>query len=196
MKKFLCVVALLLGICSLSAQEVEHLKFKGVPIDGTLEEFVERLEDVGFARITVSEGVGLLSGSFAGKHGCLLVTSLLKDRNLIHGVTVLFPEKETWSSLLFEYDELKLMLTQKYGDPVAVEEYFNDDYVAREETSDFLKLHALREGECSYRAKFEVPQGIIGLTLSHVEIVGYCVALSYLDGENSALALSSAIDDL
>ncbi len=197
MKRLLWIVIFtLLSIASLSAQEVEHLKFKGVPIDGTLDEFIERLEGVGFSRITVANGVGILTGSFAGKHGCMLVTSSLNNRDLIYGVTILFPEKETWSSLLFEYDELKLMLTQKYGDPVAEEEYFNDDFVAREDTSDRLKLLALRNGECSFRIKFESPQGIIGLTLAYVEMVGYCVTLVYADNMNSSLALSSAIDDL
>ena len=32
-------------------QELEHLTFKGVPIDGTIDEFVEKLKAFGFCAI-------------------------------------------------------------------------------------------------------------------------------------------------
>ncbi len=52
------------------AQSSEHLKFKGVPIDGTLSEYVSKMKQAGFQLIETDDGVAVLEGEFAGYKDC------------------------------------------------------------------------------------------------------------------------------
>ncbi len=47
----------------------EHLTFKGVPINGTLNEFVSKLKQKGLAHIGTEEGIAMLKGDFAAYWG-------------------------------------------------------------------------------------------------------------------------------
>ena len=50
-----------------SAQDKsEHLSFKGVPIDGTLNEYVSKMKAAGFSYLGTQEGAASLLGDFAG----------------------------------------------------------------------------------------------------------------------------------
>uniref|UniRef100_UPI00405726D2 hypothetical protein n=1 Tax=Alistipes sp. TaxID=1872444 RepID=UPI00405726D2 len=197
MKRLLWIVIFtLLSITSLSAQEVEHLKFKGVPIDGTLDEFVSKLEATGLTFWGKYDGVAILRGTFVGERNCMIIANSLENKDLAWMVAVCLPGRDTWSLLLKDYEGLKSMLEQKYGVATQVIEEFKDDYVARSSTSDFLKLSAVRDGECTYTTLFETELGNIELLLMHNELMGYCAVLRYYDLTNSQSALSSAIDDL
>lgn len=105
----------------------EHLTFKGVPINGTLNEFVSKLKQKGLAHIGTEEGIAMLKGDFAAYKNCTIAAVSLKQKNLVAKVGVIFPSLETWSSLSNNYFSLKEMLTKKYGEPaVCVEEFQND----------------------------------------------------------------------
>lgn len=55
MKRIIATLLFLMVLISSSfAQNSEHLKFKGVPIDGTLNEYVSKMKQAGF----VLEGTG------------------------------------------------------------------------------------------------------------------------------------------
>ena len=68
MKKILLVLALMMNAVIMMAED-EHLKFKGVPIDGTLESVTQKLEMLGFTRGELLENVQILHGVFAGYKG-------------------------------------------------------------------------------------------------------------------------------
>ena len=51
-------------ICSKAIQE--HLTFKGVPIDGTLSEYVAKMKSAGFKYLGEQDGTAILQGDFAG----------------------------------------------------------------------------------------------------------------------------------
>jgi hypothetical protein len=42
-----------------------HLTFKGVPIDGTLNEYVTKMKQNGFTLTSTEDGVAMLKGDFA-----------------------------------------------------------------------------------------------------------------------------------
>lgn len=50
--------------------EVAHLPFKGMPIDGTLKGYSQKLKNKGFDQRSVQKNVVLFRGAFAGKEAC------------------------------------------------------------------------------------------------------------------------------
>lgn len=59
MKHFLLTLLLtfIVGVCS---AQTEHMKFKGVPMEGTLQTFTSKLKAKGFMPVDVQDGVSLL----------------------------------------------------------------------------------------------------------------------------------------
>ncbi len=72
----------LFNICySKSYQDTsKHLTFKGVPLDGTLDEFVLKMKKSGFEHIGTEKGYALLQGDFASYKGCSLGVSNSKGK--------------------------------------------------------------------------------------------------------------------
>lgn len=77
----------------------KHLTFKGVPIDGTLDEFVLKMKKSGFEHIGTEKGYAFLQGDFASYKGCSVGVSTLKAKDLVSKIVVLFQNHETWSAL-------------------------------------------------------------------------------------------------
>lgn len=125
MKKiFLILIVTLLTFTSLAQTESPHLSFKGVPIDGTLNEYVQKMKQKGFDYLGTEDGIAILSGDFAAYKGCTVGVATLKQKDLVSKITVIFPNCETWAALSNNYYSLKEMLTEKYGDPADVIEGF------------------------------------------------------------------------
>jgi len=64
------------------AQTSEHLSFKGIPIDGTLDQYVSKMKQSGFTNLSTKDGTVLLSGDFAGYKNCIVGVSTLKHNDL------------------------------------------------------------------------------------------------------------------
>ena len=190
---FITLSAILLSL-NLSAQSAEnqHLLFKGVPIDGTLSEYVEKMKLNGFV-VTASEpGTFLLQGDFAGYKDCFVGVVTMKQKDLVSRIKVLFPERDDWSSLYDNYVNLKEMLIQKYGQPTEVVEVF-PSYPSL--TDEGLKFSYAQIGQCNYKTIFDTPKGQISLYIDNT--VSKCfVGLSYTDKINGEIMKAKAIDDL
>lgn len=192
MKRILATLACLIIMGGIMAQE-EHLSFKGVPIDGTLKQYTNAMIKAGFQFEGTEGGISVLSGDFAGFKDCLIGVSTLSNCDIVSHIAVLFPERETWSSLLNDYEQLKAMLTKKYGKPEKRSERFTG-YVG---DSDNLKMLALRSGEYEWYTVFSTDLGNIELSLLEGSVYGSgMVRLSYYDKINSEKVLDSAMDDL
>lgn len=177
----------------LLAQEEQHLKFKGVPIDGTLKEFTTKLVQRGFTKIGSENGQAVLTGDFAGFRDCLIYVSALQNKDLVNCVAAIFPSKSQWSILERDYNMLKTMLTKKYGEPSEVIEEFQTH---SEPKSDDMKFHHLKNDECKYETTFQCENGDIILKMAHIGYDSCFIVLAYYDSINTKLATSSAIDDL
>ena len=106
---------MMMFVLSSFSQTTEHLKFKGVPIDGTLNEYVAKMKQVGFQLVETDDGVALMSGEFAGYRDCLVGVKTLQKQNLVHEIVVVFPSQDKWSGLSYDYDRLKTMLSKNLG---------------------------------------------------------------------------------
>ena len=193
MKKIVVILFLLMSFTLIFAQSSEHLKFKGVPIDGTLNEYVSKMKQAGFQLIGTDDGVALLEGEFAGYRGCLIAVSTLKSVNVVNTIGVVFPARENWSSLEGDYEHLKSMLTEKYGEPSDVVEKFQG---YGDPQTDQEKWINIMTDNYTWYTIFETENGDIQLSLEKGDYGEYFVLLKYFDKINTEAVRSAAMEDL
>lgn len=171
----------------------KHLAFKGVPIDGTLDEFVLKMEKSGFAHTGTEDGVATLQGDFASYKSCIAEVSTLKTKDLVSKIAVLFPNCYNWSSLSENYLDLKSLLTEKYGKPSEVVEKFDSNHPP---TDDVSKMSDVKFDRCKYYSIWETDKGEIKLSIDHNRRLKCFVTLAYFDKINSETIKKQALDDL
>lgn len=170
----------------------DHLSFKGVPIDGTLNEFVAKMTQSGFTSFATEKGVVMLKGDFASYKGCIIGVATTQGKDLVSKITVVFPEKDSWSLLASNYFNLKEMLTEKYGKPSESVEKF-DTY--SEPKDDGMKFLSVQTDKCKYYSIFATEKGNIELQIKGSYTSSF-VILSYFDKINGDIVKQKAIDDL
>lgn len=71
MKKFFSflILAFVTSAIALAQNDSEHMTFKGIPIDGALNEFVAKMKQAGFTYIVTQDGIAVFQGDFAGRKG-------------------------------------------------------------------------------------------------------------------------------
>ncbi len=191
MKKILTLlIAVLIAMSSL-AQSSDHLTFKGVPIDGTLNEYVSKMKQNGFTPMSSEDGVAKLNGDFAAYKNCIIGVATLKQKDLVSKITVIFPECPTWSLLSSNYFSLKEMLTEKYGKPSECMEKFQ----SYDTDDDNSKIFQVKMNRCKYYTTFETEKGSIQLSIENNNMACH-VMLAYYDKINSEIIKAKAIDDL
>ena len=191
MKKLL--TSLLCAIISISVfAQTEHLTFKGVPIDGTLDEYIGKMEEAGFSYLGKQDGMALLSGDFAGYRGCIIGVNTLKSLDIVNMIGVIFPEADDWGTLTNTYEHLKAMLTQKYGK-------YNDcveEFQGYEPDNNGSRLHALKFDRCTWYTIFRTAKGNIELSIDHNGVSSCYVMLRYFDKINTNAVEQQAMNDL
>jgi hypothetical protein len=90
------------------------------------------------------------------------------------------------------YDGLKSMLIEKYGEPKRVIEKFQSNYVP----NNSLKWLNLMSDECTWFSVFETDKGDIELFIQKVKYGKAAVILKYYDKVNTDVVRASAMDDL
>lgn len=190
--KRIITLGLAIMIAFATTAQTGHLTFKGVPIDGTLNEFVGKLKQKGLTQIGKDKGVAILEGEFAAFKGCTIGV-YEHESGLVNRVGVMFPKRDTWSMLYSDYSKLKEMLTQKYGEPSDVTEEFQGYSTPR---TDGDKMYAVELDRCKYVCDFTTEEGLIELRIAHNSVTSCFVVLVYIDAENELKVQSSAIDDL
>jgi hypothetical protein len=193
---FLTTIILLFTFVSFAqSQTSEHLSFKGVPIDGTLNQYVAKMKQNGFVHLTTENSTAVLSGDFAGYKDCTVGVSTLNQKNLVYKIVVVFPDKETWSTLSGNYFDLKQMLTEKYGEPSEVVENFGNDHYSNSK-DDNSKIYDVKFDRYKYYSIYETGKGTIQLSIEHDNVSNCYVKLAYFDKTNNNIIKSKAKDDL
>jgi len=164
-----------------------HFSFKEIPIDGPLPQFVAKLKKQGFTLLKTTALDAILKGKFTGEDVHLFVQATSK---VVYGVTVVYEKELTWKSIKTQYDNIKAMLTSKYGEPVEVVEKFDSPHA---ETSG-LALYALKEGQATFMSLFDIPasNGMINLKISE----DANLVINYVDIINFLSVNGNAYDDL
>lgn len=186
-------IILLTGLAQVKQDTSKHLVFKGVPLDGTLSQYVLKMKQNGFNHISTNDGIAMLQGDFAGYKDCYVGVSTLKQKDLVHKIGVIFPDRDSWSGLSGNYFNLKEMLTEKYGEPTETVEKF-DGY--SQPTDDNSKMYEVKFDRCKYYSTWVTDKGDIQLSIDHNSVSSCFVKLVYFDKINSATIKKKAIDDL
>ena len=188
---YLLITALMLIPFSMFAQ-TDHLKFKGVTIDGTLNQFVATMQNAGFTKLGQDGKAVILEGDFAGYKDCYIVVSTLDNKDLVNQIAVKFNSHNDWRSLENNYLNLKELLTKKYGVPFGAVEEFQNKYV----DDDNDKYHEVIMNRCNFRTEWKTELGNIILAITFQRGIGCYVVLGYVDKANDAIIEQTALDDL
>jgi len=218
MKKSLLLLMMVSLLTLTSFAQTEHMKFMGIPIDGSLKSFCSQLKKKGFDRDpydkTIPKDSRIFIGEFAGYNSKFFVYSDAKSNN-VHTVIVHIPSYEEDVALSI-YNNLKQMLIEKYSEDVGVKEYkwLNERYADKIQEGKLTELKWLYEkkDDEGYDVTYIVlprptPDNIsneLGLITIKVQKdysfvykrTEYNVVISYTDTQNYNLYHGNMQDDL
>lgn len=140
----------------------EHFEFKGVTINGGVQDVADSLMKQGYEFIDGGDDGILLGGKFAGIENCQILVSGSIHTKQTYSVSVFTPTMNTWWSVKADYDRIKEMLQKKYGRPTNRTEFFNDPY----EEGDGYELSALSSGYGIYATNYSSKNGEIGVIIT------------------------------
>ena len=193
MKRLFFQLLFMVMAIAMSAQiSSGHLTFKGVPIDGTREEFVSNLTHAGFAVVEELESMTLLRGSFLGYNDWCIGVSTADSTDMVHLVSALVPYQYSWNSLINIYEIFKGRLTAIYGKPREIIEHFK----MYEPVNAADKLICLKMGQCAYCTTYEIEAGFVQLSLGYNSLFECYVKIQYWDRINTAVATAKETGDL
>jgi len=180
------------SFAQLKSDSSKHLTFKGVPINGTLAEYVLKMKKNGFIHKGTKDDIAILEGDFASYNKCIVGVSTIKQMDLVSKIAVLFPDLDTWSSLSSNYYDLKELLTEKYGKSSESVEKFQS-YTPEDDGSKIIQV---KLGACKYYTNYETEKGTIQLSIEHESVTRCFIKLVYFDKINSESLKKQALDDL
>lgn len=155
----------------------DHFKFKGIPIDGNINDFSKELIKQGF---TIKESKGnsiILKGEFVGKQ-CDIYVVGTKKTFLTWKVYITFDKENSWSSLKSKYNELKDQFTAKYGNGESYE-FFSKPYFE----GDGYETTALSVDKCTWSTFWKTDIGNIDISIETSQYIG----ISYQDIQNTVV---------
>ena len=180
---FLFLLSLLLVFtqCNFS-----HLRFEGIPIDGPIEPFVQKLKEKGFKPVEKWEEMQCLKGTFAGKSNCQVFVLRNVKRDIVYRVVVCMPFRDNWEQIERDYQYLQRYYIKKLGAP---DEFHSNFEVPREVERNEDKWRLLCADKCNYTSTWEVDGGKIYLEMSHIEDENEnCVRVLFYDKVNDVVS--------
>lgn len=169
----------------------EHLSFKGIPIEGSLNAFCQKLKTKGFVETGMLVGNSrLFKGPFTGRQATVHITATDNGKDVFL-VTVLLPESDEWNNLVSTYRNFKDLYTEKYGNPTTCEENTPSRY-----DSNSANMYELYQGRVSYYCVFKVSGGIIRISIDKAKLNKGQIVISYLDKQNAGAKRQRDLDDI
>lgn len=180
-------------------KSTEHLKFMGIPIDGSPKSFANQLKSKGFTfNSSSTPDIIWMTGTFAGISDSNVLIYKSPSSANVYKVRVVFPGQDSWTQIEIRYNRFKDWLSQKYLLTESKEEF--QGYSPERDSSKMTKLIL---GDCSYWSVYGAgtPDGTflgsVYLDLMSIsgENKGY-VRIEYEDYLNGENAEQGIIDDL
>lgn len=189
MKKL--IFALVLACFTLCGFAQEHLSFKGIPIEGSMTTFCQKLKAKGFTQIDRDKNVTLFSGDFTGRKATVGVVASDDGKN-VFSVIVFFEPSGEWNDLVSTYDYYKGLYTRKYGESSASKE--NNPALSDSNTALMAEVD---QGTVVYVSVWEVAGGDIQLSIEKsTGIYKGMVVIRYRDSQNVESKIQSDLDDI
>ena len=185
------VLLTLFFVCSVLCSSAQgHLSFKGIPIDGSMNSFCQKLKGKGFTQIGTEGNISLFTGDFTGRNATVGVVAA--DNGLdVFSVAVLFEESDSWNTLVNTYDHYKDLYVEKYGKPSQCVE----KNPSRSDSNTSL-MYELFQGRVTYACIFEVSGGKIQISIEQASYNRGRVMINYQDSQNVNAKRQSDLDEI
>lgn len=190
MKKILVILTVFFAAVDVMAQE--HLSFKGIPIEGSMTAFCQKLEAEGFVSLGREGNVSLFSGNFTGRNATVGVATAEDGKN-VYAVVVLFDSSKEWNTLVNTYNYYKELYARKYGRPTVSKE-INPAY----SDSNIALMAEVHQGTVVYASAWNVPGGDIELSIDKFSGGFYegVVRITYRDAQNTEAKIQENLGDI
>lgn len=192
MKRLITLFAFVaIALATYAQESYKPLSFKGIPIDGSLSEFCQKLKAKGFTYINRNHNAALFEGSFTSRHATIGVCST-DDGSKVIAVVVFFDVSQEWNTLVSTYNYCKDLYTQKYGNPSVVHE----KNPARQ-NSNIAFMYELHQGTVLWGTLWEVPGGEIELSIDKSDgVYEGMVMISYRNTQNEKAKTQNDLGDI
>lgn len=191
MRRMIAIIAgLLLACVWLDAQDeprqrtlpedIPHLKFMGIPIEGSPLPMIEKLKGKGFTFVEQKGTSFILTGTFAGYQNCAVGISV-KD-NFVWKVSVSFPVQQSWNAVKSMYEKFKTSYNEKYETrPECTEKLTQrfregtgqEQWGFEDESSKWQSVFSLPEGFITLAVMYNRQSSNLFLVVDYVDRVGY-----------------------
>lgn len=190
MRNIIITLITIISTNILSAQE--HLSFKGIPLEGNITAFCQKLEEKGYCLIGRDSNTYLLNGNFTGKDAIIGVTTTDNGEN-VYGVTVIFDSTKEWNTLVKTYNYYKELYHKKYG-----KLSFTKESNTASVPSNVFLMDNLCQGIAEYYSNWVTTGGEITLSINKSPTKDYegVVMITYRDTLNSETKFQSDLEDI
>lgn len=189
MKKLLVTLTMLFAVINIMAQE--HLSFMGIPIEGSMTTFCQKLKAKGFNSVGSDKNLMLFTGNFTGRTATVGVQATDNGTD-VYGVVVLFEPSGEWNVLVNTYVYYKNLYTRKYGQPTISEE--NNPAHSDSNISLMREVH---QGTVTYGSAWQVIGGNIQLSIEKSSgIYEGVVVIRYQDSQNVETKIQNDLNDI
>lgn len=191
MKKILFTLIVFLAAANMVAQE--HLTFKGIPIEGSLREFSQKLKAKGFTLVGKENNIAMFSGEFTGRDVNIGVTAT-SDEKKVFSLVVFFDPSGEWKSLVNDYSYYKDLYTRKYGEPA-----FSKEYNPALSDSNTALMAEVYHGTIEYKSTWFLAGSGSSIHLSIDKTSGIYegwVVIGYYNSTNAESKFQSDLNDI
>lgn len=170
---------------------MDHIEFKGIPINGDKESFLENLKNKGFEFVEEYDDMIALTGKFANMD-CSLHVLLSPISKTIYKVVLYGPEATEWYGLKSQYESLKNTYKAKYGKP----EHDFESFTAPYYEGDGSEIFAAQREHVIFSAYWILPSGVVSIHICCIP----SLQMVYEDAVNADIAAKEreqiAINDI
>lgn len=185
------ILTLTLVLAAINLLAQEHLSFKGIPIEGSMTDFCQKLKAKGFTSIGSENNITLFSGDFTGRDATVGVTATDDGEN-VFAVVVIFDSSDEWNTLVNTYDYYKDLYTRKYGKPTISKE--KNPALSDSNTALMAEVH---QGTVVYGSAWEVTGGDIQLSIEKSSgVYEGMVMIRYRDSQNIEAKIKNDLEDI
>lgn len=183
----LSIMLLCTAICGFTQ---EHLSFKGIPIEGSMTSFCQKLKAKGLVQIGSEGNVRLFKGDFTGRSATIGAVATDNGQD-VFAVAVFFDQTDSWNTLVTTYNHYKDLYIEKYGQPSQCVE--NNPSTS---DSNISLMYELSQGRVTYGCIFDAPGGSIQISIENGNISDGFVLIKYQDTQNVNAKRQSDLDEI
>lgn len=168
-----------------------HLLFRGIPVDGSVDDFSRQLQKLGYSQPRREGGAVFLTGDFSGIPNSRV--EVYPVDGIVYLVRVSFPAQPYWSAARNRYQSLKMSFRQKYG-----REFDSTERLSRRfPEGGGNEVWGFQDESSVWESSFAAPMGtIVVKVLFDTQTEGFRVIADYLDKVNYRIKKDLDLDDL